>query len=279
MIRVDNTVERGTSLDIHNTISLIDSTSRRRSEQELGLTPAELQSLMKVAVVVEGLHDEVVFSHLLRKELNAAVAGIFPLRGGAKAPTLLEAKLLIDGSAVPILVVLDNTVQEEIEPIWTEIVSLAEAGDMEKARALADEKLRGVDELTYLKELARAGIESDGLGRVRFFGVRRPDVICYLPEDLILNRCAADQDWEWDKLIEDFLGAEQARKIQQGKSFRPRSIKKFLSSHPSSSNPCFPAETKLVNEAIEAAAVRAARAGRERHEDLNELAAKILELS
>lgn len=275
VIRADKTPEGGTSLNPNNTISILSAVARRRSEHELSLEAAELQALMKVAVVVEGLHDEIVFSNLVHDEFNAAVAGIFPMHSGAKASSLAEARLMIDGSNAPILVVLDNTAHAEVEPVWTTTLEKFDAGDLGGARQFAYDKLQRSksSELGYLRQLAIAAIEAGNLGRIKIYGLSRPDVVCYLPEDLILTPGKKKANWTWDRFIQAFHDDERVRKERLEKKFEPRSIKEFLNS-----NGWLPSEKDLP-KAIEDACVAARTAGRVRHDDLNGLAAKVMELS
>ncbi|MDY6809622.1 MAG: hypothetical protein SW127_11470, partial [Actinomycetota bacterium] len=275
VVRAERSEERGTSLNPNNTLSILSAAARRRSEHELSLEASELQALMKVAVVVEGLHDEIVFSNLLHDEFNAAVAGIFPMHSGAKASSLAEARLMIDGSNAPILVVLDNIAHSEVEAIWATTMEKFDAGDLDGARDFALENFpkSKSSELGYLRQLAIAAIEADNLGRIKIYGLSRPDVVCYLPEDLILTPGKKKANWRWDRFIEAFHDDERARKGQLGKEFKPRSIKTFLSS-----NRWLPDE-KGVDKAIEDASVAARIEGRVRHRDLDGLAAKILEVS
>lgn len=124
-----------------------------------------------------------------------------------------------------------------------------------------------------LRRTCAPAIEADNLGRIKIYGLSRPDVVCYLPEDLILTPGKKKANWRWDRFIEAFHDDERARKGQLGKEFKPRSIKTFLSS-----NRWLPDE-KGVDKAIEDASVAARIEGRVRHRDLDGLAAKILEVS
>ncbi|MCF3939558.1 ATP-binding protein [Gordonia tangerina] len=275
VIRAERSEERGTSLNPNNTLSILSAAARRRSEHELSLEAPELQALMKVAVVVEGLHDEIVFSNLLHDEFNSAVAGIFPMHSGAKASSLAEARLMIDGSNAPILVILDNIAHTDVEPIWTDTVEKFDSGDLDGARNFVLENFPASksSELGYLRQLAIAAIEAGNLRRIKIYGLSRPDVVCYLPEDLILTPGKKKAHWTWDRFIQAFHDDEQVRKANLGDKFKPRSIKTFLNS-----NGWLPYEKDLP-KAIEDAAVAARIAGRLLHNDLDRLAAKVLELS
>src|SRR4051794_15966142 len=89
-------------------ISVVDGLSVESSADELGLSVGDLWALARLTVVVEGVHDEWVFSNLLRDSLDSAVAGIFPIHGAARLRSLAEARLIMHGTDAPTLIVLDD---------------------------------------------------------------------------------------------------------------------------------------------------------------------------
>lgn len=264
--RIDRSKREGTTL-FHNTISLIDTESRRRSEAELGLTAAELQSLMRVAVVVEGLHDEIVFKHLIRGTLDASQAAIFPLYGGKNAKTLPAARMMIDGSEAPIVVVMDHLTNDVIAPAWAEIKMHARAGNHASAVEVADRDLRsggGAGELTFLRQLARAAIANYSVDRIVIHGLSYPDVICYLSERILFAKSGGPQ--EWDQLID-------AWRKHPSERVRNKSIKDYLSGRL-----LFPSDEIARNKLIEDSAVAMATEGVKLHADVAKLASYIRKL-
>ncbi|MDH3010061.1 AAA family ATPase [Gordonia alkanivorans] len=266
-VRVDRTHRNGSRL-FPNTISLVDADARRRSEHELGLNPAELQALMRVAVVVEGLHDEIVFKNLLREALDASQSGLFPLHGGRNVSALPEARLMIDTNQAPILVVMDHLRADAIGGAWERIKGHAEAGRFEDALRVVERDLKvggGKSELSYLRQLARTSIENHNTSRLYIHGLSRPDVICYLPEEFILTQNPRKKNWH--QLIDEWEN-------NPSPTVRKRSIKEFLTGRN-----LFPKDPQERNISIENAAIMAAKNGMTPHQDLIGLAIRIKELA
>lgn len=158
-----------------------DSAVREKLAEQLGLVPSDLLALTRVAVLVEGMHDQAALDALLGDQLGAAGATMLRL-GGAKAlPSLVDAQLLFEGTAAAIIFVLDNLVDDRIHPIWTAAQEAMAAGN---ARSAVDavrelEALPG-GEARWLRELADKAISSRKMQRLQVFGLTYPDVICYL---------------------------------------------------------------------------------------------------
>ncbi|MBY6313605.1 MULTISPECIES: AAA family ATPase [Nocardiaceae] len=183
---------------------------------DAGLSFGDILQLMRVAVVVEGLHDEIVFGRLLQPQLDAAHAGLFPIRGASRLRSLAEARLLFLATDAKILVVVDNVQNSELASMWSEITVAAASGDLELARIeVARMATLGKDEGKFLGELATAALEFGTLDRIEVFGLSQPDVICYLPTAAVLGTSAPP----WSEII-----LEWTAKMNN----KPSNIKGFL---------------------------------------------------
>ncbi|MCX5042360.1 AAA family ATPase [Aldersonia sp. NBC_00410] len=176
-------------------LSMVDRLSAEVSSTELGVAVADLFSLLRIAVVVEGRHDELVFSNLLRDQLDHAPATILPMHGAKSAVSLAEARLLFDGTDADIILVLDNLRNDRINRDWQRIIDFVQVGELDQARSAVDTLKDGgkTAEALFLHQLALRALETGRLDRIHVFGLSQPDVICYLPVDRILAR--TNKDW------------------------------------------------------------------------------------
>lgn len=247
-------------------LSLIDRTAAEWTAGRLGLSVADLVPLMRLAIVVEGVHDELVLTALLRSEIDRAAGTILPMHGGKNAPLLTEARLLIDITDAEILVVLDNLENKAVQDIWDRAAKQAASGDLSAARVTATELRTGTKsaESKYLHQLLTRALESNCTERIHIFGLGMPDIICYLPEVALLTR----HNKQWNVLLDEWL-ADPDPKV------RGINIKKWLRGRN-----LLPKIDGQLEELIEDVAVRAARSGiHQRHDDLNSLALEIERLS
>jgi hypothetical protein len=236
-------------------ISLLDRIHTETTAYELGLSVGDLWSLGRVIVVVEGLHDEMVFGSLLREGLNAAAAGLFPMHGGARLKSLAEPGLMINATDAQILVVLDELDSSVVDPIWDDLRRAMAQGDFDTARAkVAELRQPNNDSLLFLHQFAFRALETGCLPRVHVHGLSLPDVICYLPEEHVLLKPEP-----WAALI------EQWRKDAAPNP--PRNIKKWLKDRG-----YLPSDQAEIDELVGKAAHAAARAARSIHPDLVRLA-------
>jgi energy-coupling factor transporter ATP-binding protein EcfA2 len=161
---------------------------------ELGITPADLLQMCRVIVCVEGEHDRIVVERLLGDDLDAGAGLCVPI-GGAKALTsVADASILFDFTSASIIVVLDNTQNEAVQPIWRRLVS-ADAQDDERGAqsALRDLELVDTGEGRWLRQFAGQAIKTHRLDRVTVHGLSQPDVICYLPSHFFID---GSESWE-----------------------------------------------------------------------------------
>ncbi|MFC9555987.1 hypothetical protein ACFTWF_34785 [Rhodococcus sp. NPDC056960] len=247
------------------TYSLLDDLDIDLSVVQLGLQFSDLIQLMNVAVVVEGLHDEVVLKNLLRPHLDKASAGIFAMRGAKNAKSLVEAKLLFMATNARVLVVLDNLDNQIISGHWKAICDAADEGDLDEARRKVGGllSLKGVDEARYLAELATAALETGNISRVEIFGLSQPDIVCYLPEADLLT----DSTQSWEMLIR--------RWKNDAPMTGPSNIKKYLNKIG-----CLPLpNSEELNSAITSAALSAAETPANLNPELIRLGERIVSLA
>ena len=242
-------------------LSLVDRTSADLAAEQHGLTVGDLTALMRLTVVVEGMHDELVFAALLREELDTALAGVLPLHGGKHARSVAEARLIFDGTDSQVLLVLDNIEHRRVNEIWQRTASLAADGLIAEARACLEalDRRKSTEQL-FLHQFGLRALEVGRMDRIHIHGLSMPDVICYLPTSLLLSKKGTWPDllrsWEKDAAPND-----------------PQNLKKWLVT-----NHYLPNDPKEVDRLIEDAAFTTRRAGDPIHGDLVALALHIQEL-
>ena len=242
-------------------LSIVDRLAAEHSAGELSLAVADLVPLMRLAVVVEGLHDEMVFTALLRDPLDSALAGILPLHGGRHTRSVAEARLLFDGTDADVLLVLDNLDHQQVHEIWSETTSLAAQGDFDAARVRLDGLQRSKSaERLFLHQLGLRALEVGRIDRIHIHGLSLPDVICYLPPEELLNKPTP-----WERLIDSWR--------RDASPEQPKDLKKWLKT-----NHLLPVEPELLDAAVERAAVAARRGSLPLHPDLVGLGLRIQSL-
>lgn len=244
-------------------VSVVDGLATGVSAAELGLSVGDLWALARLTVVVEGVHDEWVFANLIRESLDAAVAGIFPIHGAARLRSLAEARLLMHGTDAPVLIVLDDLDASLASELLAEIKTGHASSDPTRVTE-ALEKLRATkgDSYLFLHQFAHAALQVGSLDRIHVHGLSRPDVICYLPPQLLLDT-AADADWE------DLLSRWRA----DAAPLEPSNLKKWLRG-----KGLLPQDPRAIDARIEQAANEVRRKNIPIHPDLVGLGLRIVEL-
>jgi hypothetical protein len=127
--------------------------SLKELAEEVGTTPGELLQLYDAVLIVEGIHDERVISHLFGRELAENRIFILRLSGVLEALALVEAELL-HILQKQFLVLFDNT------------------SDLADPKSLEEKRLRKV--LDFLKGKPWAPLMFPW-----------PDILCALPEESV----------------------------------------------------------------------------------------------
>lgn len=145
---------------------------------ELGMGPGELLLLTRLALFVEGPHDQAVLDAMFGHELRAAGVRLFAVHGVDNLPGLAASEVLT-ALGLPLGVLTDN----------------APSG---KPRGLREQA--GVERL--IREVSAAG------GFVKVFGLEKPDIVEYLDDDICRTKAPRFPGWErsvaaWRKVPSD----------------------------------------------------------------------------
>ncbi|WP_168929659.1 ATP-binding protein [Nocardioides sp. GY 10127] len=248
---------------VTHALSLVDGTATRRSASDTGLSVGDLLSLSRLTLVVEGIHDEAVFTGLIRDSLDSALAGVLPIHGGTRLGSLADARLVIDGTDAPVLIVLDDLDREQGNDALAQIALAARDDDpVTLRRALEEVRQLGRtnDSMLFLHQFASRAERLGRLDRVRVHGLSLPDVICYLDPDTILS-----SPRPWPDLIDQWHG--------EAGPDGPRNIKKWLTRRK-----LLPQDPKQIDEAVAQAVLTMQVEGRPLHPDLVALGSRIEEL-
>jgi hypothetical protein len=155
----------------------LDEESKR-----LGVAPSDILAMTRVALVVEGTHDQIVLDQCLSEDIQASGARVFVMRGTDNAAALPDMQFLFDALDAPIVVVFDNVVQSRVMAIWQRAVAAFTDKDSRLAeRTLAELEVKhATKEERALAELGRRAIRVGRLSRITPFGLSQPDILDYL---------------------------------------------------------------------------------------------------
>jgi hypothetical protein len=148
----------------------------------LGVTPSDILAMTRVAVIVEGTHDQIVLEECLSQDISQSGARVFVMRGTDNAVALPDMQFLFDALDAPIVVVLDNVVQLRVMPIWQRAVHAFRRKDPKLAERTLEElaSRSATKEELALAELGRRAIKVGRLSRITPFGLEKPDILDYL---------------------------------------------------------------------------------------------------
>jgi AAA domain, putative AbiEii toxin, Type IV TA system/AAA domain len=136
----------------------------------LGLTKGELLLLARLALFVEGPHDQIILAEWFGNELRAAGIHVFPVRGVDNLPGLLTSELAT--------------------ALGIRIATLTD--DTSVARALSgNPRTRGERAITRLaSEAAQTGVQ------IHSVGLDKPDILHYLDEEICREIAPAFPGWD-----------------------------------------------------------------------------------
>ncbi len=140
---------------------------------EMGWTRGELLSGRQLVLLVEGEHDRVVLEGLFHQQLRAAGVGILALHGTDNAMALVDAEFWVNVTDVPMALLFDN-------------VRIAHL-DQGNRIALTNEEKKLV---AIMQAVRRSG------RRLIPFGLTRPDITAYLPEELLRSQRSDFPQWQ-----------------------------------------------------------------------------------
>lgn len=196
---------RGLAIASPLDVALQDTGDQIATMAALGLRRPDLWQLARVAVVVEGAHDEAVIQVLAAAELAESRGFVLKMLGAKNAVAVLDAQLLITMTDTAILVVLDNDARASLAPVWNRLRAHAGRGDLNQARSELGALSRlGTAESAWLTALAERAVAIGRLDRLHVFGLSEPDILFYLPpEDFKLTASWRDLHKEWRALPRD----------------------------------------------------------------------------
>ena len=182
----------------HATIVNLDA-ARLHELDVFGITPSDLLRRQKVFLLVEGTHDELVLTTLLKDELAAARVQVLPLRGAKQLASTIDSKFLFDYTDAHVVALVDNLSATHLQGIWDQALVAAAIEGPEAASAWLRSQLPAKEksENKFLGEFLSAALHSGNtLDRVTPFGLQQPDVIMYLPVASFVPTARS-----WDQLI------------------------------------------------------------------------------
>jgi hypothetical protein len=184
------------------------------------------------------------------------------MHGGTRLRSLAEARLLVDGTTSPVLVVLDELNNEMGQRLWESIrAAVANDEPIKLQAALEDLRTARGDSFLFLHQLALRAVETGRLDRIHVHGLSLPDVICYIPPERVLSHPEP-----WDVLLQRWRDDALPRE--------PKNLKRWLRD-----NRFLPADPSLTNDLIRDAVDGMSRGGVPVHPDLVELGLKIRALA
>lgn len=161
--------------------------------RSLGMAPSDLFQHIRVFVVVEGRHDEVILRSCIGEELRAVGAVILAMSGAAKLAPVVDSRLIFDYSDAKVLAVIDNT-DKRVLAIWDRAVEAAHSDSPSAARSILEE-LKRDGEPGFIRNFGIRSVELGRTDRIDLCGLNKPDILEYLPPKSLMPR-ASDLDWD-----------------------------------------------------------------------------------
>jgi hypothetical protein len=141
-----------------------------RVSDVLGLTKGELLLLARLALFVEGPHDQIILGEWFGGQLRAAGIHVFPVRGVDNLPGLITAEI-VPALGIRLAAISDGT-----------SVARALAGTPQTRGEIAVARL--------LSEAAQRGVH------VHAVGLGKPDILLYLDEETCRQAAPGFPGWE-----------------------------------------------------------------------------------
>jgi energy-coupling factor transporter ATP-binding protein EcfA2 len=172
----------------------IDELSRdfKGRVHDLGLDVADLLQFCQLILLVEGLHDEIVFSELFRESFARNGILIIPARGVRGIAQVADAQLLFDFTDARLVAVADNANASELQTIWHAARDMAARGEdfmaeLRKMRSLGQEG-------RFLEEFCSKALKAGRGDRVaEVTGLPKRDIVEYLPCNALVP---GHESWE-----------------------------------------------------------------------------------
>ncbi len=154
--------------------------------EQLGVTRADVLSMTRSFVLVEGLHDETVIGTVFRDELRRRRARILRMSGAKQTNASLNTEMIARYSSARLVIVIDR-IGDRASKLWEEAKAAHGRRDGRGVAERLDQLRRlGGGESKWVADALRGVIDSGQLDRVELVGLRRWDIIEYLPvRDLV----------------------------------------------------------------------------------------------
>jgi hypothetical protein len=159
---------------------------------ELGISVTDLLCLVKVIVLVEGEHDELMINALcpeVSMHADVRVLRLGGVRGLAQVP---ETEFLFEMTDATILVATDNARNDWIAELEAKICDRTTNTALQGFLASARKTARGPEEKLLIGLLGTAATANQ-LDRIKLFGFSKRDIAEYLPVELI---CPEFRSWK-----------------------------------------------------------------------------------
>lgn len=171
----------------------------REGLKAFGLSSADLLSLVRLFLVVEGHHDELVLNGLFgdcEGGFRENGVHILPMHGGRHATSVVNRNLIWDYSDAPIALLLDRVPGEALAAVWAQALLRFATGDndaeqrkaskwfRENAPTALEGSIKGkgkADEVAWIVALGSRALESGNPERLTLLGLEADDILAYLP--------------------------------------------------------------------------------------------------
>jgi energy-coupling factor transporter ATP-binding protein EcfA2 len=163
--------------------------------EHLGLNRSDTLQFCKVFALVEGEHEVWILDEMFRDELAEGRVEVHPLRGAAVLTDPTSAQLIFDYTNADVCILVDNDRHDRVAAIWSEACQTFERGDdhLPKLAKLTKGSLGA--ESRFLQEFCSRAIAHGFQKRVKISALSLPDIIDYLPVEIIAPAAASIGDW------------------------------------------------------------------------------------
>jgi hypothetical protein len=223
---------------------------------KLGVGITDVLASCYLAVVVEGLHDEMIIKKIFEREHHLNRMLIIPGRGTHTMKGISEATLLPEFTDMRMLVIVDNARNERLQPV-VEALKLFQADRRSKKTALREsgfEDLRSgpTPEERTLLEIIERSYSRRILDRLDIYGLPTRDVIQLLPAELFgleVDWAQLEKDYKSDRTGQGFwTWLEEKHGVVKGKKTIRKALKGLYG---------YPPGLSALRDAVEAALSRA----------------------
>jgi hypothetical protein len=174
----------------------------RKNTQTLGLNLSDILQLTRVFVLVEGVHDAIVFGAALGPQLSRERAVVIPIHGAKRFSEITDSELIFKFTSASIVAVIDNVSYERAGAIWNRIKQAVANGRSDDAYRIwnteFDRSHQSVEEES-IKRLAWNALEFGAAHRLSIVGMSKPDILEYLPIEQLSSSATS-----WDQLVQEW---------------------------------------------------------------------------